>query len=181
MFTIRKARPYIEMLRSQLGEPTRAAEVGVWQGSMSRQLLRSFPELELLMVDRYCKYNKASHDARLSKMTQLEFDGALSYAVSSTSKHAARRIVMVGDSLKVCQEIKLESLDFVFIDADHSYEAVKKDIPNWKKTVRKGGIVSGHDYSPRHRGVCQAVDEFCAEHGYSLNHLPQCIWWVKND
>jgi hypothetical protein len=33
----------------------------------------------------------------------------------------------------------------VFIDADHSYDAVKKDIEDWDKKVRDGGIVFGHD------------------------------------
>lgn len=37
------------------------------------------------------------------------------------------------------------SLDFVFIDADHSEESVKRDIANWAPKVRKGGLLSGHD------------------------------------
>jgi len=39
-----------------------------------------------------------------------------------------------------------ESLDFVYIDADHSYNAVKEDIAAWAPKVRRGGIVAGHDY-----------------------------------
>jgi predicted O-methyltransferase YrrM len=51
-----------------------------------------------------------------------------------------------------------ESLDFVFIDAAHDYTSVKIDIRNWLPKVRKGGVLSGHDYSwwPE---VKQAVDE----------------------
>lgn len=37
-------------------------------------------------------------------------------------------------------------LDFVFIDADHSYDAVCKDIKAWRPKVRGGGLISGHDY-----------------------------------
>ncbi|HMS55783.1 MAG TPA: class I SAM-dependent methyltransferase [Fimbriimonadaceae bacterium] len=51
-----------------------------------------------------------------------------------------------------------QSLDFIFIDADHSYPAVKRDIRNFLPKVKPGGILAGHDYghSPQ---VRRAVDE----------------------
>ena len=52
-----------------------------------------------------------------------------------------------------------ESLDFVFIDADHSYECVKNDIARWMPKVKKGGVISGDDYVRQHPGVIQAVNE----------------------
>jgi predicted O-methyltransferase YrrM len=58
---------------------------------------------------------------------------------------------------------KDESLDGVFIDADHSYEAVKLDIQNWMPKVRKGGILAGHDYTSAWPGVIRAVDEIFPE------------------
>ena len=181
MFTIRKARPYIEMLRSQLGEPKRAAEVGVWKGEFSAILLDHFPNLHLLMVDCYKRYEKDSEDFRMKKKGQQDFYDAMMTAVDFTSPHADRRIVMVGDSLEVCQEIKPASLDFVFIDADHCYTSCSADIKAWYPKVRKGGVVSGHDYSRLHPGVRRAVDEFCGDHKYRLRRLTQCIWWVKKN
>ena len=50
------------------------------------------------------------------------------------------------------------SVDCLFIDAGHSYEAVKKDIQCWLPKIKKGGIISGHDYTAW-QGVKQAVDE----------------------
>ena len=51
----------------------------------------------------------------------------------------------------------------VFIDANHSYEAIKEDLYLWKLLVRKGGILSGHDYKAGGKfpfwGVKTAVDE----------------------
>lgn len=52
-----------------------------------------------------------------------------------------------------------ESIDFCFIDADHSYESVKKDILSWYPKIKKGGIIAGHDYSTYHPGVIKAIDE----------------------
>lgn len=56
------------------------------------------------------------------------------------------------------------SLDFVYIDANHSYENVKADIEAWTKKVKHGGIVAGHDYIERKGqadiyGVKRAVNE----------------------
>ena len=50
-----------------------------------------------------------------------------------------------------------KSIDFVYIDADHEYESVRKDIAAWHPKIRRGGIISGHDYSSS--GVYKAVNE----------------------
>ena len=55
-------------------------------------------------------------------------------------------------------------MDVVYIDANHCYEYIKKDITEWTKKVRKGGIVSGHDYlyfkTPGSCAVKTAVNEY---------------------
>src|SRR4029077_6676495 len=49
--------------------------------------------------------------------------------------------------------------DMVFIDAEHSYEAVATDMVNYNPLLRSGGILSGHDYSVAFPGVMKAVEE----------------------
>lgn len=52
------------------------------------------------------------------------------------------------------------SLQFVFVDAHHSYESVKADILAWWPKIAPGGLLSGHDFdSGTDEGVCKAVDE----------------------
>lgn len=51
-----------------------------------------------------------------------------------------------------------DSVDFVFIDADHSYESVCKDIDRWSAKIKRGGMLAGHDYFNAD-GVRLAVDE----------------------
>lgn len=51
------------------------------------------------------------------------------------------------------------SVDVVYIDADHSYEAVAADIDAWLPKIRPGGFIAGHDYHDGFPGVKQAVDE----------------------
>jgi predicted O-methyltransferase YrrM len=56
------------------------------------------------------------------------------------------------------------SLDFVYIDANHSYEYAKRDILSWLPKVKKGGILAGHDYymlESNGNDVKTAVDELC--------------------
>jgi predicted O-methyltransferase YrrM len=88
----------------------------------------------------------------------------------------AKRVrVLHMDTLAAAAHVPDGSLDFVFIDADHSYEAVAADIDAWRSKVKPGGILSGHDYGHRRfPGVAQAVDE-----RFIVEVLPDNVWWVR--
>lgn len=66
------------------------------------------------------------------------------------------------DTVVAANLVKDGALDFVFIDADHTYEGVKRDIAAWTPKVRDGGAVMGHDYD-RKDSVAKAVDEVFPE------------------
>lgn len=66
---------------------------------------------------------------------------------------------IIGDSSEVSKLYDNNSLNFVFIDADHSYEGVKKDITNWYPKIKNGGYIGGHDYYIW-GGVNKAVEEY---------------------
>ena len=71
-----------------------------------------------------------------------------------------------------------EALDFVFIDAGHSYEDVLSDIRAWLPKVKAGGILAGHDYeNERYPGVKKAVDELLPEAKKTSN---MCWMYLKN-
>ena len=67
--------------------------------------------------------------------------------------------------------------DFVFIDAAHSYHAVKGDIEAWRPKVKPGGWFGGHDYHSAHPGVIRAVDEAFGER---VEVLPYWVWTVRD-
>lgn len=58
------------------------------------------------------------------------------------------------------------SLDVVYIDADHTYDAVKADIRAWHPKVRDGGWICGHDYGWPWLGVITAVGELLGKPKY---------------
>lgn len=77
--------------------------------------------------------------------------------------HEMRRVAghyraIQGTSWEVAAQFEEASVDFVFIDADHIYEHVKKDVLAWLPKVKPGGIIAGHDYNPPHE-VERAVNE----------------------
>jgi predicted O-methyltransferase YrrM len=68
------------------------------------------------------------------------------------------------------------NLDFVFIDAKHTYENLYTDIFLWKTKVRKGGIIAGHDYDhPSYPGIRKAVQA----HFKKVNIEDGFVWWTE--
>jgi hypothetical protein len=50
-------------------------------------------------------------------------------------------------SMDAVKDFEDESLDFVYIDGHHGFKFVTEDIWEWSKKVKKGGVISGHDYA----------------------------------
>jgi hypothetical protein len=74
-----------------------------------------------------------------------------------------------------------ESLDWVYIDGNHSYEGISWDM-QWHYKVKRGGIVAGHDYynitrPPYNCEVRRAVDEFTKSIGVKPFTNTQCTSW----
>lgn len=67
-------------------------------------------------------------------------------------------------SLEAAATYADNSLDFVFIDAQHDYDSVKADILAWAPKVKQGGILAGHDYNAEGDvGVGKAVRELLTD------------------
>lgn len=90
----------------------------------------------------------------------------------------ARNIVEAGvsASIRLIPATTLEAatawtgpIDFLYIDADHSYAGVNADLYRWAPHVKPGGLLAGDDYGhPRYPGVKQAWDDYEATQGLTL-------------
>jgi len=129
------------------------AEIGVYNGELSHLLIQ-IPNIErLYLVDPYKEYKDVSihdsqktHDLRYEMVCE-KFKNEPVKVLRKTSREA---INLIPDN----------SLDFVYIDADHSSEEVKWDVSNWYKKVKNGGVVAGHDFSFLTYQVARSIMEF---------------------
>lgn len=162
----------------------RGAEVGVFAGDMSAALLRANPILHLDMIDSWegggSAYIGDSGDWH-AKLSQSAQDGFQQAAFDRTAFAHDRRTVMRGRSLQAAQHSP-HRYDFVFLDADHSYEGCKSDIEAWSSKVKPGGWLGGHDYEntgfPKF-GVTRAVNEFVAARNLALELGENFCWFVR--
>ena len=86
--------------------------------------------------------------------------------------------IIKGKSYEVADNFEDDSLDFVFIDGDHRYKGVKKDLEAWYPKIKDSGIIAGHDYTEPSCGVKMAVDSYFLFTGISIN---RSSWIFKKD
>lgn len=120
-------------------------EVGVAGGKYSVKLCEANPQMKIYGVDPWIYY-KDYHDYSDDKLDSLYKE-----AKERLSKFSNYEIIK-DYSQNALQKFADNSLDFVYIDANHDEPFVTEDIVEWSKKVRSGGIVSGHDYFKR-KGV----------------------------
>lgn len=82
-----------------------------------------------------------------------------------------------GDSKKIVENYEDDSIDFLFIDGDHSSEGFKKDLELWYPKVKHGGVFSGHDFD--HPDIRFRVKEFFKEPIEELDqYQPWTLWRI---
>ena len=134
----------------------KGAEIGVKRGDYSKVLCEGIPGLNLKCVDDYKPTPKYTWDEVesffvMARRVLGDFDVQV---IKKSSMQAAD------------EDVPDESLDFVYIDADHSFNHVMRDVIVWSDKVRIGGVVSGHDYDDP--DVRTAVDAYAKVHGIDL-------------
>ena len=73
-----------------------------------------------------------------------------------------------------------KELDFVYIDGNHNYDKVKKDIELYFPKIHKDGVIGGHDFSTKYLGVCKAVIEFAENNGFNvMGNKNNNDWWIQ--
>lgn len=130
----------------------RGVEVGCYQGTSA-----AFLGVEIL--NRIC--DDTHHDVRLDLVDTFQASDMKAPEVTSVLSPIAQVLgdVRTGLSWEIAARYADKSLDFVFLDADHHYESIRKDIDAWLPKVKRGGIIAGHDFSPEFEGVIRAVIE----------------------
>lgn len=150
---------------------TKGAEIGVEQGKFSEYLLKTVPNLKLYCIDFWQRY-------RLWRGMKRQWRQDAYYEEVKVKLAPYNCEIIKATSMDAVKTFADESLDFVYIDANHNYEFVRDDIREWSKKVRKGGIVCGDDYyvfPSGNDGVMKALDEWIAEQ----NIKPWFLFYYK--
>lgn len=165
-------------VEQRLGE---IAEIGVFEGEYTEQILQNWNGQRVTGVDPYFNFtfeeyrdgcNRANMEATMIKM------------LKRTAPFGDRFNLIRQKSVEAAQQFPDETFDFVYIDANHSYDSVCADIKAWWPKVRKTGLFGGHDYYMRDDPaqlcqVQQAVDEFIQEQGLKFATTPDTSWWTR--
>lgn len=151
-------------------------EVGSWLGKsacyMAEMIKRSGKQIEFDCVDLWSlEGNDPWYKQAFEKYGNI-FDIFQTNIAKTGYKVGIKRM----PSVEAAKLYNNESLDFVFIDANHQYQWVKEDIQAWLPKVKKGGYIGGHDYSDSdgHKGVVQAVNE-----SFENFEILETSWLVK--
>jgi predicted O-methyltransferase YrrM len=138
-------------------------EVGSWKGRSSVflavEIINSNKQIKFDCIDTWLgTINDQYHSVSIKRENNKLFELFLNNI--EPVKHIITPIRST--SLKASSLYQDESIDMIFIDADHSYEAATLDIEAWLPKVKKNGILAGHDYiNHLYPGVKRAVDNMC--------------------
>jgi hypothetical protein len=115
------------------------AEIGVYHGDFTKSLCKS--GLEIYGIDPWMPFLGQGRSQRIQEVQDTDYNIAKNNVAEYKNCSLIRK-----PSMEALGEFPDENLDFVYIDADHSFRYFAEDIVEWSKKVRKGGAVCGHDY-----------------------------------
>lgn len=133
------------------------AEIGCMKGNTSVRLMRKCPQLHLICVDLWEHDYNVLSDYCKEVYREWDFNRIKNSFDQQMKPYKGRYTEIKGISWEMADKVKDNSLDFIFIDADHAYESVKKDILAWTPKLKPKGLLSGHDINIL--GVKKAVKE----------------------
>jgi len=160
------------------------AEVGTWKGDFAATILSSQRPMQLYLVDPW-QYRPEDETEAEAEAGREAMDSVYESVIDRfrSQIEAGQVLVLRARSLDAAASFADESLHWVYIDGDHAYDAVKRDLDAYYRIVMPGGFIAGDDYgvvggsqclSGGHAvlggwsgdGITRAVDEFaprCAE------------------
>lgn len=155
-----------------LGLLGNGVEVGVFTGEFSSRILETWNGAKLVSVDPWREFPTNEY-VDISNVPQDQQEAHFRETTARLSRFGERSRILRKTSAEAASEFSEATLEFVYLDAQHHYEAVRDDIRLWYSKVKKGGVLGGHDYldgviPSGLYGVKTAVDEFAAEKGLEL-------------
>ena len=156
-------------------------EVGSWFGkstiAMAKKIEKSGKRIRFDAVDTW----QGSENEPDSIEIVRQLGGSIHHAYRENLLRCGVADIVrdvVSDSVAAAEHYDDKSLDFVFIDAEHTHDATLRNLQAWWPKIRQGGTIAGHDFD-RYE-VRQAVYEFSNAYGLSVEQRGRCFQ-IKRD
>ena len=134
----------------------RCVEVGVGRGDNAIAMLSSIPHAKFYLVDSYDVNNSTFQFGRIFTLEERsEFINDLKKNLEPFKDRAK---LLILDSAEAAKRFPDDYFDFVYIDGQHEYISVLNDLKSWFPKIKRGGLISGHDYGCA--GVNRALEEY---------------------
>ncbi len=151
-------------------------EIGSWKGKsaayMAVEIINSGKNIKFDCVDTWTGSEEHAGIKEVTEGTLYE----TFLRNTERVKHIINPIRM--DSVAAAETYANGSLDFVFIDGDHSYEGVRRDILAYLPKMKHNSIISGHDYA-WHEPIQRAVKEIFGPNNRYDDPFGNGCWVVK--
>jgi len=141
------------------------AEIGVAYGDFSQEILNIVQPEQLYLMDIYFKKSGGFFGGNIFTEQGVTHE----QYVKNKFKDKPPVVIKKGYSWDIMETFPDNYFDYVYVDGDHTYDAVKRDIAVLKRKVKNGGIIGFNDYtyffltSAFECGVLRAVNEFLSE------------------
>ncbi|MBN2603936.1 MAG: class I SAM-dependent methyltransferase [Candidatus Thermoplasmatota archaeon] len=167
-------RPMINFAANKFQHPLRITEIGVFYGTNARRMFKKLKIEKMFLVDPYKKYQGYENEKNVLTFLPSSFKPAL-----LVLKKFSDRVVPLQMTSEDAVDHIPKNLDMVYIDGNHAYEYVKKDIELYYPKVKPGGIIGGHDIEGNSLGedVRRAVFEFAHKNNLSVQ-VEEPDWWI---
>lgn len=165
-------RVHLPFLLKRVGLNGQGVEIGVQSGYYSEEILAKSNLKVLYSVDPWAEFKNNAYED-LANVPQDEHNYRYLQTVMRLMKYGTRSVCIRMKSENAIKLFRNHTLDFVYIDANHSYEGCKLDINLWWPKVKRKGILAGHDYldgklADGNFGVKSAIDEFVKKNKLKL-------------
>jgi hypothetical protein len=129
----------------QVAHVATMAEVGVWRGDFARQILEGCDAIQrYYMVDPWANLPNWNKPFNISSK---EFDEVYEEALKNTEFASAKIVVLRGETKNVVDKIPDSSLDFAYIDGDHTLRGITIDLISLLPKIKNGGLIGGDDFT----------------------------------
>lgn len=163
-------RPMIKFCQTFFsGKPVIGLEIGVATGRNAESMAKTLNVKMLYLVDPYETYY--DHENYITTYHKMKDD-----ARKLVDRTVQNYRFIYKKSEDAINEVP-NYLDFIYIDGNHTYPFIKRDLENYYPKVREGGVFGGHDFSMHHIGVVRAVSEFVCLHRKRLDGK-EFDWWI---